>query len=98
MEDVKEALAGDGGRRLEAGEFEEGRSEVAGVDDVIDDAAGLDVFAVADGQRNVEAFFLNLGLDTRERHAVVRGDDDESVVEFADAFQRCQGAAEVLVV
>ena len=97
LQDVEEALAGDGWGFGDAGDFENCRGEIASVDEVVDRAAGGNIFAPADGERDVEAVLVDLAFDAGEGHAMIGGDDDESVVEFAGLFEFGKDTAQVFV-
>ena len=83
----QEAAADEGRRRGRARGFEKGRREIEVALQVVDDAAGGDAAGPAHRERHAHAGIAEGNLGAGERHAVVAGDHDEGVVEFAEGFE-----------
>lgn len=82
-----EDATGEGRRPGRACGFEEGRRETEVAHEVVDDAAGGDAAGPAHRERQAHAGIVAGGLGAGKLHAVVAGDHDEGVVEFADGFE-----------
>ena len=84
----QEALADEGRRHGRARGFEESRREIEVAHEVVDDAAGGDAAGPAHREGLAHAVIAEGNLRAGKRHAVVAGDHDEGVVEFAEGFER----------
>ncbi len=87
FKDREKTRCGHHSWRFESYGFKEGGGEVAQVDEVTDDAAGLrDPSRPADGEGDAGAVVVEASFGTGERHPVVAGDDDDGVVELTGFF------------
>ena len=91
----EEDFAGDVFWQGHSGSGEEGGSEVGEGGEVLEDFAGFDCFAPADGERNARATVVEVRLAAWKGHAVIAGDDDDGVVEFTDFFELGDGLCDI---
>ena len=75
------------GRPLHVGRRQKRRRQVDLVDGTRSPAPALDLLAPAHRQRDEHAVFVERGLRAGERHPVVRGDDDDGLLQLALFFQ-----------
>ena len=87
FEDGHEAFAGDLGMDVNPRGFEEGGGKVNEIDEVVNYSARFDRVFPHGGQWHVIGYFVELAFHARKGHAIVRGDHDEGVVEFAAFFE-----------
>ena len=91
----EEVLAGHVFWQGHSGSGEEGGSEVGEGGEVLEDFAGFDFSAPTDGERNARATVVEVRLTAWKGHAVIAGDDDNGVVEFADLFELGDGLCDI---
>ena len=97
FEDGHEAFAGDLGMNVNARSFEEGGCKVNEIDEVVNYSVRFNRVFPHGGQWHVVSYFVELAFHARKGHAIVRGDHDEGVVEFAAFFEDVEDLAQVFV-
>ena len=98
FEQGKQTLAGHRDGDGDIGGFHKRRTQVHQVDEVLDDAAGLDSSGPSCGHRDLTANVVEVAFGAGKAwDTVIAADDDESVVELAHRFEAIKDHTESAV-